>query len=114
MDKLSFLVIVGTNLKERRWRYRSGRISMSWREHFPIIKSSIEDGDVISGCRDNDTRTYRLFVNKGWKEIQTGNGLAHQIRSCECCDLSFEDLQRLSDMLSSVIKEHEPWIVDDD
>ena len=78
---------------------------MSWREHWPKVKSSVTPGDVISGCRDNDTRTYRLFVNKGWRDVEGG----YQIKSCECCDLSIEDLRELRSTLEAIIAEHKPW-----
>lgn len=82
---------------------------MSWREHWPDVRSSVELGDVISGCRDNDSRTYRLFVNKGWRDVQIGGHTGHQMDSCECCDLSIEDLRELSAVLEKVIAKHQPW-----
>jgi hypothetical protein len=78
---------------------------MSWRIHWPLVRSSAVPGDVISGCRDNDTGTYRLFVHKGWEDLSLG----HRSESCDCCDLSIEDLRKLSDVLYKVIAEHEPW-----
>jgi hypothetical protein len=78
---------------------------MSWRQHWKHVKSSVVEGDVISGCRDNDTGTYRLFVNKEWEE--SGNG--HHSKSCECCDLSIEDLRELSAVIQKAISEHKPW-----
>jgi hypothetical protein len=79
---------------------------MSWRQHWPqVVRSSVVPGYVISGCRDNDTRTYRLFLNKGWRDVSTG----HQIDSCMCCDLSIDDLRNLSSMLEAAIAAHEPW-----
>lgn len=67
---------------------------------------------TITGCRDNDTRTYRLFVHKGHRYVQVGLSGAHgsTSRSCECCDLSIEDLQKLVTMLKQAIAEHRPWI----
>ena len=82
---------------------------MSWREHWTPIRSSVVEGDVISGCRDDESRTYRLFVNKGWRDVRIGSSSAHQIESCDCCDLSVEDLRRLSQMLTAVVAAHEPW-----
>jgi hypothetical protein len=82
---------------------------MSWREHWPEVRSSVNAGDVISGCRDNDTCTYRLFVNKGWRDVKIGMTRGHQIESCECCDLSIEDLRALVTVLEKAIAEHEPW-----
>lgn len=82
---------------------------MSWREHWPSIKSSVVPGDVISGCRDNDTLTYRLFINKGWRDVQVGTGNGYQIESCECCDLSFDDLRALAVVVQKAIAEHKPW-----
>lgn len=79
---------------------------MSWREHWPIVRSSIVPGDVISGCRDNDTRTYRLFVNKGWTDVQGGG---HRLRECLCCDMSIEDLRELAMVLEGAIAAHLPW-----
>lgn len=66
-------------------------------------------GDVISGCRDNETGTYRLFVNKGWRDVRIGESIGHQCDSGECCDLSIDDLRQLSDTLEAVIAAHEPW-----
>ena len=80
---------------------------MSWSEHWRDVKSSVVSGDVISGCRDNDTRTYRLFVNKGWRDV--GSGAGYTIDSCSCCDLSIEDIKSLADELKRVISAHEPW-----
>lgn len=81
---------------------------MSSREHWlPNVRSSVKPGDVITGCRDNYTRTYRLFVNKGWMDVQVGRAQAYQFDSC--CDLSIEDLRALSAMLQKVIAEHQPW-----
>lgn len=71
-------------------------------------------GDVISGCRDNDTHTYRLFVNKGWRDVRGGGSTGHQSESCECCDLSIEDLRELSVKLEAVIAAHGPWPEDED
>ena len=82
---------------------------MSWREHWEQVYSSVELGDVISGCRDNDTKTYRLFCNKGWKNVKIGSGNGYQIESCECCDLSLDDLKSLVAVLNKAIAEHEPW-----
>ena len=82
---------------------------MSWREHWAPVRSSVEPGDVISGCRDNETRTYRLFVNKGWRDVRIGAGDAHQIDTCECCDLSLDDLRALVSVLQKAVNEHEPW-----
>ncbi len=82
---------------------------MSWREHWPDVKSSVEEGDVISGCRDNDTRTYRLFCNKGWRDVLLMGHTAHQIDSCECCDLSIDDLKNLAKILNDAVAAHEPW-----
>ncbi len=82
---------------------------MSWREHWPDVKSSVVPGDVISGCRDNDSRTYRLFVKKGWRDVQVGSGTGHQIESCKCCDLSIEDLRKLAGVLNDAIASHEEW-----
>ena len=82
---------------------------MSWREHWPVVRSSVEAGDAISGCRDNETRTYRLFVNKGWRDVRIGGSEAHQIDGCECCDLSVDDLKALVVVLQLAIDTHEPW-----
>lgn len=82
---------------------------MSWREHWDEVRSSVVEGDVISGCRDNDTGTYRLFCNKGWKDVNLGHHFAHTFDSCECCDLSLDDLKRLVAVLNKAISEHEPW-----
>lgn len=82
---------------------------MSSREHWPTVKSSVVPGDVISGCRDNDTRTYRLFVNKGWQDVKIAGVEGHQIESCECCDLSLEDLQALAGVVEQAIAKHKPW-----
>ncbi len=79
---------------------------MSFRQHWKSVKSSAVEGDVISGCRDNDTRTYRLFVNKGWREATLG----HQVDRCMCCDLSFEDLQELAATLKQAIDAHTPFL----
>lgn len=82
---------------------------MSWREHWPAVKSSVEPGDVISGCRDNDTRTYRLFVNKGWRDVRVGNGIGHTLDDCLCCDLSIEDVRALNAVLEQAIANYKPW-----
>lgn len=84
---------------------------MSWREHWETVRSSIVAGDVISGCRDNDTRTYRLFCNKGWKDVQIpgSRGKAHQFESCECVDLSLDDMKALAAVINKAIAEHKPW-----
>lgn len=79
---------------------------MSWREHWEPVRSSVEPGDVISGCRDNDTRTYRLFTNKGWLDVET---VGYGITSSECCDLSVDDLKALVAVLQKAIDEHKPW-----
>ncbi len=78
---------------------------MSWREHWKNVKSSVAHGDVISGCRDNDTGSYRLFVNKGWRELDRG----YIFDSSACCDLSLEDLQALVAVLQGAIAKHKPW-----
>lgn len=80
---------------------------MSWREHWPNVKSSVVPGDVISGCRDNETCTYRLFVNKGWRYVGAGKG--YQVESCECCDLSLDDLRALAVIVQKAIDEHKTW-----
>lgn len=67
---------------------------MSWREHWSVVRSSIDPGSVIRGCRDNDSRTYRLFINR------------------ECCDLSVDDLRALVTVLQKAITEHQPWLED--
>jgi hypothetical protein len=82
---------------------------MSWREHWKPIHSSVVRGDVISGCRDNDSHSYRLFVNKGWKDVRVGKAKGHQFESAECCDLSLENLQELVGILQKAITEHKPW-----
>jgi hypothetical protein len=82
---------------------------MSYRIHWPEVRSSVVAGDVISGCRDNETKTYRLFVNKGWRDVHHGSATGHQIDSCECCDLSVEDLRKLQSVVDRVLLEHEPW-----
>lgn len=96
---------------------------MSWREHWDVVRSSTNPGDVISGCRDNDTHTYRLFCNKGWQDVHltstgienvkledaVGRGIAHQLESCECVDLSLEDMQALVAVLNKAIAGHKPW-----
>jgi hypothetical protein len=90
---------------------------MSWREHWPDVKSSVEPGDAITGCRDNDTRTYRLFVMKGYREVVIdghGGRVGYQFDSCECCDLSLEDLRALSAVLERAIATHQPWLETDD
>jgi hypothetical protein len=66
-------------------------------------------GDVISGCRDNETRTYRLFVNKGWRDVQSCGSMGHQIDACKSCDLSIEDLRQLASTLAKAVAAHEPW-----
>lgn len=78
---------------------------LSWREHWSGVKSSAVSGDVISGCRDNDTQTYRLFVTKGWRDGFPG----HWFESCACCDLSIEDLRELVKVLEKIVAEHRPW-----
>lgn len=82
---------------------------MSWREHWQEVRSSVAPGDVISGCRDNDSRSYRLFANKGWRDVRIGSAIGHQFDSCECCDLSVEDLRALVAVLERAIAEHRPW-----
>lgn len=79
---------------------------MSFRESWPRIASSVVDGDVITGCRDNDTRTYRLVVNKGM-DYGTGGGSSRE--SGACCDLSLEDVKRLHAVLGEAISAHRPW-----
>ncbi len=83
---------------------------MSWREHWDEVRSSVRPGDVISGCRDNDTRTYRLFCNKGWEDVQyNGRAMGHRMESCECVDLSLDDMKALVAVLNKAITNHEPW-----
>lgn len=83
---------------------------MSWREHWDEVRSSVVAGDVISGCRDNDTHTYRLFCHKGWQDVQlAGRAMGHRSESCECCDLSLDDLKALVAVLNKAIAEHQPW-----
>ena len=57
---------------------------MSWREHWAEVHSQVESGDAIGGCRDNDTRTYRLFVYKGHR-------------------------MQLREVLDTAIQKHQPW-----
>ena len=82
---------------------------MSWREHWEPVKSAVVSGDVISGCRDNDTRTYRLFVNKGWVDVDIFHHPAHTIEDCECCDLSIDNLRALVAVLQKAVDEHTEW-----
>lgn len=84
---------------------------MSDRRHWPIVKSSVESGDALAGCRDNDTKTYRLFVHKGHKDSSSGG---FQIDDCMCADLSIEDLRNLALVINSAIAIHEPWTSDEE
>jgi hypothetical protein len=79
---------------------------MSDRKQYPDVKSSVVKGDVISLFRDNDTRTYRLFVSKEWKEIPPNK---FSFDRCECCDLSLEDLRQLSARIDEIVLAHEEW-----
>ncbi len=88
---------------------------MSDRRHWKAIKSSVVEGDAISGCRDNESRTYRLFVNKGVREVKVAGGhVGWHIDSCQCCDLSINDIRELNTELYRVIAEHEPWPEDEE
>lgn len=84
---------------------------MSSREHWPNVVSSVVDGDAITFCRDNDTKSYRLFVHKGFRYVDVGHhkGKAYQMESCLCADLSVENLKALSETLQRVVEAHQPW-----
>jgi hypothetical protein len=88
---------------------------VSWREHWPYVNSSVRPGDMVSGCRDNDTKTYRLFVNNGVKWINKGHlaGAFHLERSMSC-DLSVDDVRELARVLQAAVDCHEPWPEHDD
>ena len=87
---------------------------MSDRRPWKPVISSVEVGDTIRGYRDNDTRTYRIFVHKGEVSGHMPQyPTATTWKSCECCDLSFEDLEKLSRIINAAVACHEPWPEDE-
>lgn len=75
--------------------------------------------DMVEVYRDNDTRSYRIFVLRGveWADAHTGQRLdargnegAYRMDDCMCVDVSFEKLKALAEIINEAVRKHEPFI----
>ena len=87
---------------------------MSWRERIADIDSTVDVGDNVMLFRDNDTKSYRLFVHTGKTPVTVGTHTAYQFKSSENCDLSFDDLKALARALADAVANHSDWPIDED
>jgi len=84
---------------------------VSWRERLFETRSSVVPGDVVQLFRDNDTRTYRVFTVKGYRNVKIigSHSGGYTMDSCKNCDFSIEDFRELAAALNKAVTEHEPW-----
>jgi len=65
----------------------------------PVRETDPGNGlEALEFLRDDDTKTYRVFVNTGGS----------------CVDLTIEELRAFSEALARAVVKHEPWWEDED
>ena len=70
-----------------------------------------QDGlDEIAVYRDNDTRSYRIVIQKDGHPIGMGPyPSVLQFADCMCCDVTYESFKRLAEILAQAVADHQPF-----